>query len=459
MNVLIINNSDSVGGAARAAFRLHQGLQKKGKVEQHIRTQMLVQSKQSDNADVLGSSATSGIGQAKAGLRLTLDQLPLKRYKNRTGTTFSPQWVPERIAARVHAINPDVINLHWINAGFVQIETLAQFKQPIVWTLHDMWAFTGGCHYDQGCDRYQTQCKTCPQLGSQKERDLARWIWRRKRKVFEKLNLTIVTPSAWLGRCAQSSPLLKDRQIHVIPNGINEQIYRPMGQQTARAALRLPADKKLLLFGSLNATSDQRKGFHRLQAALKNLKESGAHGAFELVIFGASKPENPPDLGFKTHYLGSFSDDLSLAFVFSAADAFVLPSLQENLANTVIEALACGTPCLAFDIGGMPDMIEHGKNGYLAKPFEINDLAKGIATLLNGEINSENGINIPFADANHLSRQARESVINHFTLDKQADRYHALFQNLHPSTEQPLPLVNEKISGPQTADNQVALRR
>ena len=428
MKVLIINSSDTVGGAARAAFRLHQGLQEKETADRSLRTQMLVQTKQSDSPNVLGTRATSGIGQAKTGLRLTGDQLPLKRYKHRAGTTFSPQWVPDWTAAKVREIDPDVINLHWINAGFIQIETLAKFKKPIVWTLHDMWAFTGGCHYDQSCGRYQTQCGACPQLGSQKERDLSRWIWQRKRKTFQKLDLTIVTPSEWLGKCAKSSALLQDCRIQVIPNGIDTNLYRPMGKQTARAALRLPQDKKLLLFGSLNATSDQRKGFHLLQAALQDLSASGAGDSFELAVFGASEPENPPDLGFKIHYLGSFSDDLSLAFVFSAADAFVLPSIQENLANTVIEALACGTPCLAFDIGGMPDMIEHRKNGYLAKPFQVNDLARGIVALLKGD--------------EQLSSNARASVINHFTLAKQADQYHALFKNrVHPSNTSGFPLA------------------
>lgn len=192
-----------------------------------------------------------------------------------------------------------------------------------------------------------------------------------------------------------------------------------MEKKVARAALRLPQDKQIILFGSLMATSDQRKGFPLLQAALQHLSHTELAETVEVAIFGASEPKDPPKFGFKTHYLGSFSDDLSLSFVYSAADIFVLPSVQENLANTVIEALACGVPCLAFDIGGMPDMIEHQNNGYLAKPYEAQDLAAGMRFILKDA-----------SQQNILSKQARESVITQFTLAIQAKRYAWLFQEV-----------------------------
>lgn len=419
MNVLLVNQSDTVGGAARAAFRLHQGLQRKG-ADYGVSAQMLVQAKQSDEDKISGTSAASGTGQAKRGLRLALDQLPLKRYKQCSGAIFSPQWVPDRMAAKVRAIDPDVINLHWINAGFIQIETLSRFKKPIVWTLHDMWAFTGGCHYNQSCDRYQAQCGACPHLGSSKGRDLSRRIWQRKQRTFKNLPLTIVTPSVWLGACAKKSSLLQDVRIECIPNGIDTNIYRPINKRTARDLLQLPLDKKLLLFGSLKATSDQRKGFHLLQSALQELSHSNLKADVELVVFGASEPKEVPKFGFRTHYLGSFSDDLSLSLIYSAADAFVLPSVQENLANTLLEALACGTPCLAFDIGGMPDMIDHKENGYLAIPFETSDLAEGITYLL-----SDSTLQSSF------SMCARQKVARQFSLEIQAKRYCSLFAEVN----------------------------
>ncbi|NEP18056.1 MAG: glycosyltransferase [Leptolyngbya sp. SIO4C1] len=411
MRTLILNTSDTKGGAARAAYRLHQGLQRINGA-----SQMLVQTKRSDDSAVLGTGAASGIGQAKTGLRLTLDQLPLKRYPGYNGSTFSPQWLPDRVAAQVARLNPDVINLHWINAGFLQIETIARLKKPLVWTLHDMWAFTGGCHYTQSCDRYEKMCGACPQLGSSRTQDLSRRIWQRKAKTLQGLDLTIVTPSQWLKACAESSTLLKDKRIDCIPNGLDPALYRPFDKQAARAALRLPADQQLILFGSLKATSDRRKGFHLLQTALQQLSQSLRHRV-ELVVFGASEPEQPPEFGFKTHYLGSFSDDLSLMLIYSAADAFILPSVQENLANTVMEALACAVPCVAFEIGGMPDMIEHQSNGYLAKPYEADDLANGIAWVLEDSGRHQ-----------ALSERARAKVISEFTLENQASRYHSLFE-------------------------------
>lgn len=287
-----------------------------------------------------------------------------------------------------------------------------------------MWAFTGGCHYTQDCDRYLSSCGACPQLGSQKESDLSRWIWRRKAKTYKNLNLTIVTPSLWLGKCAKSSTLLKDFRVECIPNGIDTEIYRPMDKSLARDALRLPQDKKLILFGSLRATSDRRKGFHLLQGALQELRNSDdLRDSTELVVFGSSEPSDPPKFGFKTHYLGSFNDDLALSFVYSAADVFVLPSIQENLANTVMEALACGTPCVAFDIGGMPDMIEHQQNGYLAEPYQTDSLAKGISLLIRDS-----------SPYNYLSIRAREKVEKEFSLETQANLYSLIFKTIKSSS-------------------------
>ncbi|NMG06334.1 glycosyltransferase family 4 protein [Brasilonema sp. UFV-L1] len=414
MKALILSNSDISGGAARATYRLHQGLQ-----DINFNSQMLVQVKNSDNQAVIGSRAVSGIGQVVTGLRLVLDQVPLKFYNNRVSTTFSPQWLPDTIHSKIAQLAPDIINLHWVSAGYLQIETIAKFNKPIVWTFHDMWAFTGGCHYNQDCDRYTASCGACPQLGSSKNWDLSRWVWQRKAKAWKNLNLTIVTPSSWLAQCVKVSSLLKERRVEVIPYGLDTQKYRPINKQVARSLLNLPQDKELLLFGALQATSDKRKGFHLLQPALHKLNESGWKDRLELVVFGSSKAESSTNFGFKSHYLGVLSDDLSLALAYSAADVFIAPSVQDNLPNTVLEAIACGTPCVAFDIGGMPDMIEHQKNGYLAQPYKIEDLAGGIAWVLENKERHQK-----------LSYRAREKAEQEFTLEIQARRYLSLFKSL-----------------------------
>jgi glycosyltransferase involved in cell wall biosynthesis len=254
---------------------------------------------------------------------------------------------------------------------------------------------------------YTNSCGACPQLHSNKEKDLSRWIWQCKAKAWQNLNLTIVSPSHCLAKCAASSSLLKDSRIEVIPNGLDTKQYKPIQKSIARSIIGLPEDKQLVLFGAMSATSDPRKGFNLLQSALQNLSQSGWGERVELVVFGASQPKNPTELDFKSHYLGRLNDDISLSLVYAAADVFIAPSVQDNLPNTVMESLACGTPCVAFDIGGMCDMIEHQKNGYLAKPLDVDDLARGIAWVLEDE-----------ERLRKLGVDGREKVEQNFTLVK-----------------------------------------
>jgi glycosyltransferase involved in cell wall biosynthesis len=388
----------------------------------------LVKEKLSDDAQVFAPK--NGLSQGVARARQTVDTLPLKLYRRRQEGVFSPHWLPDTTRGTIEKMNPDIINLHWIGAGFTQIETLAKLNRPLVWSLHDMWAFTGGCHYSDGCDRYRQNCGACPQLQSDRPADLSRWIWQRKSSAWEKLDLTVVALSRWLGDCAKASSLFQNVRVEVIPNGIDPWQYRPMGKQLARQILGLPQDKRLILFGTLKATSDKRKGFHLLQAALQILRESEAGTDAELVIFGASEPENPPDFGLKSHYLGMFGDDVSLALIYSAADVFVLPSTQENLANTIMESLACGTPCVAFDIGGMPDLIDHLDSGYLAQPFDIQDLARGMAWVLAESERS-----------GELAKNARRQVEQRFSQEQQARRYRALYEECVARSRAVLPLA------------------
>jgi glycosyltransferase involved in cell wall biosynthesis len=378
---------------------------------------MLVQDKSSEDKTV--TAPTTRIKESIAKIRLSFDVLPLNFYPQRGNITFSLQWLPDRIVPKITQLAPDVINLHWLGEAFVQAETIAKFDKPLVWTLHDMWAFTGGCHYNQECDHYTISCGSCPQLHSNKNWDLSRWVWQRKTKAWKGLNLTIVTPSSWLAECAMSSSLFKDMRVEVIPYGLDIARYKPLNRHVARELLHLPQDKQLVLFGAVKATSDKRKGFHLLQPALQELSKSEGNDGLELVIFGSSAPENPPYLGFNTHYLDTLRDDLSLALVYSAADVFVLPSTQDNLPNTVLEASACGTPCVAFNIGGMPDMIEHQKNGYLAQPYKIEDLAQGIAWVLENKERYQK-----------LCDRAREKAEQEFALGIQARRYLSLFTEI-----------------------------
>ena len=411
MKLLLVSASDIGGGAARAAYRLHHGLQRIG-----VASQMLVQERCTDDGTVI--APPTKVGRKFGKLRPILDGLPLSLYHKRKRVPFSPQWLPDCNLSRVVTLRPDIVNLHWSCGGYLQIETIPKFSQPLVWTLHDMWAFTGGCHYSQDCDRYTDSCGACPQLASDKDWDLSRWIWQRKARAWKGINLTIVTPSSWLAKCVQSSSLFRDVRVEIIANGLDTERYKPLDRSIARKILNLPQDKQLIFFGALSATGDRRKGFHLLQPALQSLSKSGGPHQIEVVVFGSSQPSKPPDLGFKSHYLGKLSDDISLALVYAAADVFVSPSTQDNLSNTVVEATACGIPCVAFNIGGMPNIIEHQQNGYLAQP-DIEDLAQGIAWVLENRERHQK-----------LSDRAREKAEQEFDLEIQAGRYLSLFTEI-----------------------------
>lgn len=412
MKALFLNAWDNEGGAARAAMRLLDGVRQIG-----VDARMLVKKKTCTNDFVLGPQGR--MDRVMAFLRPILEYYCLKRYPNWNGLSFSPSLFPDRLQGQVRAIAPDIIHLHWVGDGFLHAETLPRFKRPLVWTLHDSWPFTGGCHIPFDCARYRKSCGVCPTLGSAREADLSRKLWRRKQKAWRDLNMTIVSPSRWLAECARSSSLLRDTRIEVIPNGLELQSYRPVDKGVARQALSLPKNRKLILFGGIRSTSDRNKGFHLLQASLQKLAADGWGPKAELLIFGSPKPTSPPELGMKANYLGWLHDDISLALYYSAADVFVFPSIQETLGYAAMEAMACGTPCIAFDQGGVPDLIEHERNGYLARPFEADDLARGIAWMLESE--ERRGL---------LSIHARQKVEAGFSLDQVATRYAALYDEL-----------------------------
>jgi len=409
VKILIVNTFDIQGGAARAAYRLHKALLVEG-----VCSQMLVQTKLSDDYTVLGPVSKLQKGLAK--IRQMLDGLPVNFYKNRSETLFSPAWVPSsKIVKRINSINPDVVHLHWVVGGMLAVKDIAKIKAPIVWSLHDNWAFTGGCHIMWECERYKEKCGTCPRLGSLKDNDLSQIVFKRKIENFSKINnLTIVGLSRWLADCASKSYLFKKNNVVNLPNPIDIDSFSPIKAFLARELLHLAQDKKIIVFGSLNVTSDINKGYRQLCFALSMLKRID----IELVIFGASQPKESQGFDFKTHYLGCLHDDLTLRMVYSAADVMVVPSLQENLSNTIMESLACATPVVGFDVGGNCDLIEHKNNGYLAKKADEHDLAKGIEWVLSAE------------NYDQLCSNARDKVVATFDSRLVAKQYIELYQQV-----------------------------
>jgi len=407
--ILLLSTNDIQGGAARAAYRLHQGLRMQG-----LDTQMLVQFQESDDPDVISSQGFWP--QISAWTRAYLDVIPLQFYPHRTQSYFSTQWVPDPFLRIIHNLNPDIVNLHWISGGFLHFENLARIKQPMVWTLHDMWAFTGGCHYNGGCEYYFNSCGRCPQLGSQHSRDLSFRGWQRKQRIYPDINLTLVTPSAWLAEETRCSPLLEGKRVEVIPNGLDLDLFQPRDKSFARDIFNLPQEKRIILFGAQQA-SKSRKGGDLLQETISLLTKMEGTDHYELVLFGKGISELNYD--FPVHQVGLLRDQLSLNLLYSAADVFVAPSRQDNLPNTIMEALACGTPCAGFTIGGVPEMIDHRINGYTAQPFDTGELARGLKWILEDNERWES-----------LSKAAREKAVREYDQEVQTSRYRDLFRAL-----------------------------
>jgi glycosyltransferase involved in cell wall biosynthesis len=408
MKILIVNTLDIEGGAARAAYRLHRALLAKG-----IASQMLVQRKSSDDFTVIcpETKIQKGLGR----IRPMLDALPVYRYKNSIKTLFSPSWLPfSNMVNNINTLKPDLVHLHWVAGGMMRIEDITRIKAPIVWSLHDNWVFTGGCHIMWGCTRYQQACGNCPILRSGKDNDLSRKVFIRKERMFDKLdNVTIVSLSYWLYKCAIKSPLLSKYTHVCLPNPIDTKIFSPVDRRVARELLNLPQEKKMILFGAMSATSDINKGHKELTKALLSVNTD-----VELVVFGSSKPQMSQDFTYKTHYLGRLYDDVTLKVLYSAADVMVVPSLQEAFGQTATEAMACGTPVVAFATTGLLDIVDHQINGYLAKPFDTNDLANGIDWVLNAK------------NYEQLCENAREKVMNTFDSRLVAKQYIDLYQNI-----------------------------
>ncbi len=412
MKVLMLNTFDEWGGAARAASRLHRGVRESG-----IDSRLMVQFKRGDAEDVLCD--TRPFVKLSRQARLVIEQLPAWLYPNRPIHNFSPALMPQMPARKVAAVDHDILHLHWVTAGFLRLETLKNFTKPVVWTLHDSWPFTGGCHVPFECVRYRQQCGACPVLGSSRDGDLSRAVWKRKQAILRNLKLTVVSPSRWLADCARSSSLLREVRVEVIPNGLDLAVFKPVDKRLARERLRLPHDRKLVLFGALGGTGDRNKGFQLLLAALQAMSGSALKDAAELTVLGVSEPAGAPRLGMKIRYLGSFHDDRDIVLAYAAADVVVAPSLVENLSNTVMEAMACGTPCVAFRQGGMPDLVEHGRTGYLARPYEPDDLAAGIGGLLQDD-----------AARQEMAMRSRRKAEEEFSLDKVSQRYAALYREI-----------------------------
>ena len=316
----------------------------------------------------------------------------------------------------------DVIHLHWVNQGFLSlknIQQLAALGKPICWTLHDMWAFTGGCHYSRGCRNFETNCGQCNYLRQPSANDLSYQIWSKKKTLFP-TSLQIVTCSNWLAEEAKSSGLLQNFHIQTIPNPIDTAIFKPISPEERaknRSRLGVSDKSKLLLFAAMKV-SETRKGFAYLLESLNWLKEKRPDLPLELVVLGKADPVELAALPYPVHALGLIRDDQQLVQAYGMADVFVIPSLEDNLPNTVMEALACGTPVAGFETGGVPEMVKSGYNGKLAPLRDSKALALAVEQVVGSEENLE-----------EMRINARQWVEKHYSPELVAEQYLKVYQN------------------------------
>lgn len=295
-------------------------------------------------------------------------------------TIHSPALLRSLWPERVNAADADVVHLHWVNREMLSVADIGRVRKPIVWTLHDMWAFCGAEHYTDD-SRWREGYFSTNRPAHESGFDLNRWTWNRKRKYWNH-PMHVIAPSSWLGNCVRESALMKEWTVSVIPNVIDTNEWQPVEKSLARRLLGLPLDVPLLLFGAMGGGKDPRKGFDLLQEALKRVPKEVSD--LQLLVIGELAPREPADLNFAVHYMGHLHDAVSLRLVNSAADVVIVPSRQDNLPQAGTEAQACGCPVVAFNTCGLPDVVAHQETGYLARPFDVDDLAEGIAWVLDG---------------------------------------------------------------------------
>lgn len=418
MKITLVSTFDKNGGAAVACNRLAHAL-----ANTDADVKMLVRDKNRPD-DIVVTTTNSWIKKALNFWRFAYERFCFLFYEKSKEVrfAFSMANTGENIAKHSLIRQADVINMHWVHFGFLSlksIEKLIALNKPIVWTLHDMWAFTGGCHYTGDCTAFKRVCGQCPYLKRPALTDLSNKIWNKKFEMLRNADVTFVASSKWLANTAFSSKLLKGFRIEAIPIPVNTDIFTPKPKDAVRKKLGLPQHKKLLLFGAMNV-ADKRKGFRYFLEALQILKKKKPEATkdLEIVLFGKSNQETVDLLPYPTKNLSFLNSDEKIAEAFNAVDLFTIPSLQDNLPNIIMESLACGTPVAGFKTGGIPEMIDHKSCGYLADFKSSEDLAQGIYWSLFE------------ADSGKLREKSREKILREFTEAKVAERYLHLYKDV-----------------------------
>ncbi|MEN6454138.1 MAG: glycosyltransferase family 4 protein [Prolixibacteraceae bacterium] len=404
MNILHLISGDLHGGAAKGAYWLHQSL-----LEQGVNSKVLTNA-----LDSLGDQSVSSINSTswqrfKNGIIHQIDKSVLKLYPHREKQIFSSALAGYNFLSHPSYHWADIIHLHWINGGMVNVKHLSKIKKPVVWTLRDMWPMTGGCHYSLTCDRYKIGCGKCVQLKSSNNHDLSRINFKRKQKFLPR-ECVYVGISPWLANTAKESKLLKERDVRMIFNNVSSSEFFPLDKQLARTVLQIDTPKKIILAGAQKIT-DPYKGFDRFLDAVSRLSPS----EYFIVFFGRIPGEEAAKTGLEYKSFGFVHDTVTLRLLYSAADIFVAPSLMDAFGKTLVESLACGTPVVCFDATGPKTIVDHKQNGYKAVPYDPEDLRRGIEWVAHSD-------NYP-----QLVKSAREKAIQLYDARLIARQYHQLY--------------------------------
>ena len=413
MRVLLVNTSERVGGAAIAAARLTDALNRKG-----VDAQLLVRDKQTDLPTTLVMPRRLRLRWAFLWERLRI--WVANRFSRRNLWAVDIANCGADITSLPAFRDADIVHLHWVNQGLLSMDQLAKILEsgkPVVWTMHDMWPCTAICHHARECDRYQSHCHDCPQLMRPAPRDLSYQTFERKLHTYALSPISFVACSEWLATAARKSALLSGQHVTAIPNTYDSRLFHPADKAAVRRQLRLPERPRLLLFACQKVTN-MRKGIDLLYKALNTPLVRRWFGTLSIIVVGERAEVVEPHVMYWVKSMGYVCDEARMAAIYQAVDVFVTPSLEENLPNTIMEAMACGTPCVGFNVGGIPEMIDHKVNGYVARYQDAGDLAVGIDYVLSDD------------NRHRLSIAAADKAANTWNEDAVVHQYTQLYESL-----------------------------
>lgn len=417
MKILLVARHPKKGGAAIAASRLFEALKVRG-----VDVKMLVQ----DGGELEKGIYSTTHGRVKRWINLSrfiLERLAFLRQERSKSIRFlfSLANTGESIKRNRQVLEADVIHLHWINAGFLSLRTLKEVLQlgkPVVWTFHDMWPFTGGCHYALDCREYTRECGLCPYLKKPGKRDLSHRIWKKKERLFRDGKFTVITPSKWLQLCVSESSLLQHTPAVAIHNPVDPGLFKPVDREKACRDLGLDPSRKYILFGAATMRN-MLKGFDYFEKAMGMIAaEPEQIEDVEILLFGKTREDVAQLFPLKTRNFTFVQSIQTMVELYSVAHLFVIPSLQDNLPNTIIESMLCGTPVVGFRTGGIPEMIDHKVNGYLAEYQSSADLAEGIKWILSMEAYGA------------FSAEIRNLALTLFSMDRSVEMHLDLYRKM-----------------------------